>query len=133
MVAAIVVVVEVVVVAATVVVATGGLVVVVVVVTPVVVGATVVVVELVVVVYEGSGRLKLGSMSFFVCCSGSFLPSQTHTKSPLLTSVGNTGLRNCGMRMHPCDAGSLGTFTAPWIAMPKLKYTGSSIPPSAPT
>ena len=59
-----------------VVVATGALVVVVV--TTVVVGTTVDVVELVVVLYAGSGRLKLGSMSFLDCCSGSFLPSHTH-------------------------------------------------------
>lgn len=42
----------------------------------------------VVVVALGLRKLKLGSMSSVLCCSGSFTPSHTHTRSPLATSDG---------------------------------------------
>ena len=33
--------------------------------------------------------------------------------------------------MQPCEAGSSGTFWAPWMAIPKLKYIGFHIVPRA--
>ncbi len=41
-----------------------------------------------------------------------------------------TWLIALGTRTQPCDAGVLGTSYPPWMAMPWLKYTGLSIPPS---
>lgn len=90
----------------------------------VVVGAATVVVvvdvvEVVVVEASGSGRLNDGSDSRSLYCSGS-LPSwpHTYTWSPRSTRPGNTSASELEIRMQPCEAGRVGTFFAPWMAMP---------------
>ena len=80
----------------------------------------VVVVDVVVVVASGSGRLNDGSDSRFGVLLGflAVVAPHVHQRRRASTSSGNTSASVLEMRMQPCDAGRVGTFCAPWMAMP---------------